>query len=64
MELYQQRVVTEQGELNEKISLLSSFINGPVFPTIEYAEQERLVSQRRVMRQYFEILGERISSFK
>jgi hypothetical protein len=44
MEPYQQRVIDEKAELDEKANKLSDFIgNNPLFEKIDTAEQARLI---------------------
>jgi hypothetical protein len=65
MEDYQQRVMQEKAELDRKAKALSEFIgNNPAFDAIDPDEQERMKVQNDIMRQYSEVLGERIASFK
>ena len=60
---YQQRVVTEKQELDEKLEKLNAFGRGDVFPTLPEEEQERLIRQSKIMDQYSVVLGERIAAF-
>lgn len=65
MQDFQQRVVDEKNELDEKAHKLSDFIgNSPLFEKIDPAEQERMKEQNDIMWQYSEILGKRIAAFK
>lgn len=63
---HQQRVVQEKQELDEKLNKLSAFISSPNFTKIVNDEDEvaRLVCQEEVMKDYSEILSERIAAFK
>ena len=63
MEAFQQRVVDEQAELDEKRDKLGQFIGGYVFNGLPEAERERLVRQKSCMDEYSGILGERIAAF-
>jgi hypothetical protein len=60
---HQLRVVQEKADLDVKLTALKSFVAGDIFPTINKAEQERLVRQVEAMEQYSSILGERIEFF-
>lgn len=61
---HQQRVIEEASELGEKIVKLTSFIHGNVaFNSVEKFEQIRLMRQKEVMCQYWNILKERIDNF-
>lgn len=63
MEAYQQRVVAERDDLADKVKKLGAFIDGDVFPTLSYAEGFRLGKQYGYMKQYLEVLNERIAHF-
>lgn len=60
---YQERVVVEKRELDEKLVKLDSFLEGPVFFHLPVDERSRLSSQYGVMQEYSRILGERIGAF-
>lgn len=60
---HQQRVILEQGELNDKIEKLNSFLDASIFATLETAEQIRLQRQLTAMINYRDILLERIAAF-
>jgi hypothetical protein len=64
MKRYQQRVITEQIELSEKIEKLNSFICTEMFCGLDPAEQARLQLQRLMMKGYSEVLRDRIRAFK
>ena len=63
MESYQQRVIDEKTELDEKISKLQLFISSEKFSQVKPEEQERLVRQHGFMIQYSNVLKERIEKF-
>ncbi len=63
MQPHQERVVTEKKELDEKLEKLKTFLNGKTFQTLPEDEQSRLRIQSNLMRQYSDILGERIAAF-
>ena len=63
MEAFQERVVAEKEQLDHKIEMLDNFIKGQIFPTISAEEQERMERQFVHMRNYSEVLGERIAAF-
>ena len=64
---WQQRVVGEKRELDDRLEKLLNFIeasNQPdIFGTLSEAEQSRLRIQYSVMRVYSDVLGERIANF-
>ena len=62
---HEQRVIVEANELGIKIIALDSFIEtNPFFSKINLHEQIRMGEQVFVMKQYFEILKQRIYNFK
>ena len=64
MEDFQQRVVDEKAELDERTDRLEKFIaSSPVFAESPVGERHRLVRQHTHMAAYSDVLGERISSF-
>jgi hypothetical protein len=63
MSPFQQRVVDEKSELDDKIAKLKAFWDNPIFPTLPEAERQRLEKQSNIMDDYSAILGERIANF-
>ena len=64
MELYQERVIKEKEELDEKVSKLQAFVGSERFNSVESDEANRMRNQLSVMIDYSTILGDRISNFK
>jgi hypothetical protein len=64
MEAYQQRVVSEKSDLDEKTAKLGEFIKSDKFDELPEDERERLARQHDCMEEYSEVLGERITAFK
>ncbi len=65
MQAHQERVVIEKKELDEKLEKLLAFIgagSGPVFSKLVTEEQERLTTQARIMKEYSDILADRINA--
>jgi hypothetical protein len=62
---HQQRVVDEKTELDTKIEKLAAFAqpSNATFQSIPNAEAGRLVYQLSVMREYSQVLGDRIANF-
>lgn len=61
---YQQGVVAEKQELDERITQLDQFISKELHQALPTVEQmPRLYYQLEVMRLYSRILGERIADF-
>jgi hypothetical protein len=61
---YQQRVIDEKADLDEKIGKLRFFIDrAPLFESLPIKEQGLMRQQLIVMTQYAQILAERIQSF-
>lgn len=64
MEPYQQRVVDEKRELDNKIDKLNQFAqNSPIFGKMNLKDQELLLEQLDIMFDYTEILSKRIERF-
>lgn len=64
MQTFQQRVIDEKTDLDNKLSALGNFIDtNPIFDALPADERERLRAQYAVMRVYSEILGRRITAF-
>lgn len=64
MEAYQQRVVDEKTELDNRIRRLIDFLSTPrIFAQVDPVEQERLKLQLTHMTVYAAVLGARIANF-
>ena len=63
MEPYQQRVVDEKKELDERLEKLWRFMDTPRFVELMVDECIMMRIQARVMKHYSDILGERIEAF-
>ena len=64
MEAYQERVVQEKKELDEKISKLNIFLQSDdIDSKVDIQEKSRLVSQLCAMTIYSNLLFERIANF-
>lgn len=61
--VYQQRVVIEKIELDEKRAALSTFIDSGAFGALDQEEQILLLRQGAVMDSYSVILASRIQRF-
>jgi hypothetical protein len=64
MQPFQQRVIDEKLELDEKITKLAAFRTTSLFDSIDPSEQSRMTDQEVTMREYSRILGERITFFQ
>lgn len=61
---YQQRVIDEKAEIDQRATALSTFIGeNPIFETVAPDEQERMREQCELMWSLSEVLGKRISAF-
>jgi hypothetical protein len=61
---YEQRVIQEKAELDDKAKKLSTFIGeNPLFEKLDGAEQERMKVQNDLMWQLSDVLSERIHAF-
>lgn len=63
LEAFQQRVVDEKKDLDEKISKLKAFFDTKVFNDLPLEDQSLLYRQYNVMRPYQQVLAERIAKF-
>jgi hypothetical protein len=63
MKAYQERVVSEKKELDERGDKLDQFILSEKFAALPAAEQELIKRQLGIMGKYSEVLGERIAAF-
>lgn len=64
MQPHSWRVIEEKKDLDEKIEKLDAFIHGDTYPTLEEVERMRLMRQFCHMKDYSNVLGERIAAFK
>jgi len=60
---HQQRVITEQDELDIKLIALSKFFDTELFFSLQDVEQSLLRKQYGYMQRYSSVLSERISNF-
>ena len=64
MEAYQERVVVEQREIEEKSDKLRAFLDSPTFHDLSEIDQNLLLAQLMSMGAYTTILMLRINGFK
>lgn len=62
-EPYQERVLAEKRELDDKLSRLESFLTPEEDTRLDEEERTRLTTQLDLMRQYSTVLGERITAW-
>ena len=60
---HQQRVVTEKAELDVRLGKLSEFFSTETFKRLAPEERERLRRQHGLMKDYSQVLEERIAAF-
>ncbi len=60
---YQQRVIDEKRELDERLARLTGFFATPIFAKLPFLEQDRMKRQAAYMSAYSSVLGERIADF-
>jgi hypothetical protein len=60
---HQIRVVSEKGELDERLQRLKTFMGTATFAELPEAERARLTRQRNLMAQLSAVLGERVAAF-
>ncbi len=64
MQPHQERVVNEKAELDGRLSKLKDFIDtNPHFVPLPQDEKDRLIKQSEVMKEYSDILDQRIAAF-
>jgi hypothetical protein len=63
MHAHEVRVVEERRELADRLDRLEAFLGGDTFMRLEEGERELLERQARVMREYVDVLDERIRGF-
>jgi hypothetical protein len=61
---YKQRVVDERMALNDKIDRLAAFVKTPVFTDMDDEDRSLLTQQLRTMRNYLDVLDDRITRFQ
>ena len=59
---HMQRVVEEKAELDERLAKLGAFLDGGNSNTLPAHDRELLNAQRRVMREYSDILDLRLGA--
>ena len=64
MEDYQQRVVKEKEELDEKLSKLTLFLQSDATYHLPRVHLDLLFSQKDAMEEYSDVLRQRITLFK
>lgn len=60
---HQERVITEQKDLANKLDRLKEFAASEAFNALPAEEQDRLLRQAAIMDQYVTVLGDLISAF-
>jgi hypothetical protein len=63
MEAFQQRVVDEKRELDEKIARLEAFRKGDLYKDLPWQDCALLTRQQVYMQDYSNVLGARIAQF-
>jgi hypothetical protein len=63
MQPYQQRVVDEKAQLDDRLTKLNEFLASEKREGLPAAEAGRLVAQAEAMGTYSRILGDRIANF-
>ena len=64
MQPHQESLVKEKAELDEKIANLEAFQQGDIHRTLPEIERARLKRQFWHMKDYSDVLGERIAAFE
>ena len=63
---HQERVITEKKELDDKLEKLLAFIDGgkgTMYKSLVDEERQRLTTQARIMKEYSDVLADRIAAF-
>jgi hypothetical protein len=60
---HQQRVLSEQAELHDRLKKLAAFLETDRFKSLDPAEQDRMHAQLNAMDRYFGVLAARIAVF-
>jgi len=60
---YKDRVIDERNSVQIKIDRLDTFTRSESFALVPIAEQDRMTRQLHIMRQYRDVLNERIGAF-
>ena len=63
LKAYQQRVMDEKQDLDEKIDKLDKFVQSDEYAQVPPQEAQRLLQQLAAMREYNRILEDRIANF-
>lgn len=63
MQPHQERVVTEKTELDDKLTKLNAFIAGKTYNGLPEDERTRLARQAEIMKDYSDVLSDRIAAF-
>lgn len=63
MKDYQERVVAEKAELDDRHAKLNAFAQTETFDALPEEERARLARQSKAMDDYSVVLGERIEAF-
>jgi hypothetical protein len=63
MQPHQQRVVTEKDELAERLTKLNAFMSTQIHDGLASEEKIRLAKQACAMKDYLDILNDRIAAF-
>lgn len=60
---YQQRIIDEKKELDEKLELINFFFDSQTYFALSESEQVRIRKQGDAMELYSQVLTERINAF-
>ena len=63
MQPFQQRVIDERSELDQKIKALDAFTHGEIYKTLPPPEKADMAAQLHTMRTYSYLLASRIARF-
>lgn len=60
---HQLRVIAERKELSDKFDKLGAFLESAAIDSVDVQERRHLIRQYMIMRDYLEVLQERIQNF-
>ena len=63
MEAYQERVLEERAQLNDRLNKLDAWLYTEKFNCLSLDDQDLLITQQRIMVEYLDVLDQRINNF-
>lgn len=63
LEAYQERVLEERAQLNDRLNKLDAWLYTEKFNCLSLDDQDLLITQQRIMVEYLDVLDQRINNF-